>query len=129
MCTASIQLSYLPSSENLPLRQNQSPASPAGTGKLFFYQDPDPGRNRIFATHLQVFPNLTTLTAHWTLDALRSSSSSPSRIPQSPGWPQTHHTAKDDLELLMLLPLPQQCSLQVCASIPGLDGTGDRTLD
>lgn len=24
----------------------------------------------------------------------------------SPGWPQIHYTAKDDLELLILLPLP-----------------------
>lgn len=27
----------------------------------------------------------------------------------SPGWPQTHCAAKDDLELLILPPLPPKC--------------------
>lgn len=28
---------------------------------------------------------------------------------RSPGWPQTHHAAGDELVLLVLLPLPPDC--------------------
>ena len=48
------------------------------------------------------------------------------RISCSPRWHSTCYVAKEDLERLILLPLPSKLRLQLCTTMPSLCNTGDR---
>lgn len=49
------------------------------------------------------------------------------RASYSPGWSQPHHVTKDNLELLILLPLPPKCGNSKHYEAISLYGSGDRT--
>lgn len=48
------------------------------------------------------------------------------RVSCNPDWPQTHHVAEDNLELLVLLPLPPGCwNYRQETAMPSLHGAKD----